>query len=73
VLKPEGKLLIVNEMVKDGVYEVEYAEIIEKAHVRLFALQEIQNMLESAGFEDVQVFTKFRLPWNAVLAKKPKQ
>jgi ubiquinone/menaquinone biosynthesis C-methylase UbiE len=73
VLKPEGKLLIVNEMVKDGVYEVEYAEIIEKGHVRLFALQKIQNMLESAGFEDVQVFTKFRLPWNAVLAKKPKQ
>jgi cyclopropane fatty-acyl-phospholipid synthase-like methyltransferase len=73
VLKPEGKLLMVNEMVKDGVYEVENAEMIEKAHVRLFRLQEIQGMLEAAGFADVKVFTKAESPWNAVLAKKPKQ
>ncbi len=72
VLKPEGKLLMVNEMVKNGVYEVEHAEIIEKTHVRLFRLQEIQDMLESAGFVDVQVFVKAKSPWNAVLAKNPK-
>jgi ubiquinone/menaquinone biosynthesis C-methylase UbiE len=73
VLKPEGKLLLINEMVKDGVYEVEHAEIIEKSHVCLFRLQEIQGMLEAAGFVDVQVFVKAESPWNAVLAKKPKQ
>jgi SAM-dependent methyltransferase len=73
VLKPEGKLLLINEMVKDGVYEVEHAEIIEKSHVRLFRLRDIQGMLGSAGFVDVQVFVEAKSPWNAVLAKKPKQ
>jgi len=73
VLKPEGKLLMVSEMVKDGVYEVENAEMIEEAHMRLFRLQDIQGMLDAAGFVDVQVFVKTESPWNAVLAKKPKQ
>jgi ubiquinone/menaquinone biosynthesis C-methylase UbiE len=70
VLKPDGKLLIVNEMVKDGVYDVKYAKTIEKAHVRLFPLDETRNTLEAVGFGDVQIFTKAGSPWNAVLAKK---
>jgi len=60
----------VNEMVKDGVYEVETAEIIEKTQVRIVPLEEIRNILQSVGFADVQVFTKAESPWNAVLAQK---
>ena len=71
VLKPEGKLLMVNEMAKDGVYEVKNAELIEKTHVRLFALDEIRSFLQSAGFVEVKVFTKCKSPWNAILAQKP--
>jgi SAM-dependent methyltransferase len=70
VLKPDGKLLMANEMVKDGVYEVEHAEIIEKARVRLISLEEIRNIMQSVGFANVQVFTKVRSPWNAILAQK---
>ncbi|MBN1244951.1 class I SAM-dependent methyltransferase [Candidatus Bathyarchaeota archaeon] len=71
VLKPAGKLLMVNEMVKDGVYEIKHAKMIEQAHVRLIPLEEIRNTLLSAGFADVQIFTKAGSPWNAVLAQKP--
>jgi ubiquinone/menaquinone biosynthesis C-methylase UbiE len=70
VLKLGGRLLMVNEMVKDGVYEVETAEIIEKTQVRIVPLEEIRNILQSVGFADVQVFTKAESPWNAVLAQK---
>jgi ubiquinone/menaquinone biosynthesis C-methylase UbiE len=70
VLKPGGHLLMVNEMVKDGVYEVENAEIIEKTQVRLVPLEEIRQIMESVGFADVKVFTKAESPWNAVLAQK---
>ena len=70
VLKPGGHLLLVNEMVKDGVYEVKYAKIIEKAHVHLVPLIETRDTLEAVGFEDVQIFIKSGSPWNAVLAKK---
>jgi SAM-dependent methyltransferase len=69
VLKSGGRLLLVNEMVKDGVYEVENAEMIEKTQVRLIPLEEIRQIMESAGFADVQVFTKAESPWNAVLAR----
>jgi ubiquinone/menaquinone biosynthesis C-methylase UbiE len=70
VLKPEGKLLVVNEMVKDGVYEVEHAEMIEKTQVCLFPLEEIRRIMESVGFVNVQIFTKDGSPWNAILAQK---
>jgi SAM-dependent methyltransferase len=70
VLKPGGRLLMVNEMVKDGVYEVENAEMVEKTQVRLVPLEEIKQIMESVGFADVQVFTKAESPWNAVLARK---
>ena len=70
VLKPNGKLLMVNEMVKDGEYEIKNAKIIEQTHVHLITLEEIKDAILSTGFVDVQVFTKAGSPWNAILAKK---
>ena len=70
VLKPDGQLLMVNEMGKDGVYDIKYAKTIKQAHVHLIPLDETRNTLEAVGFRDVQIFTKAGSPWNAVLAKK---
>jgi ubiquinone/menaquinone biosynthesis C-methylase UbiE len=70
VLKPERKLLVVNEMVKDGEYEIKHAKLIEKTQVRLFTLEEIRKIMQSVGFMDVQIFTKVKSPWNAIFAKK---
>jgi uncharacterized SAM-dependent methyltransferase len=62
---------MINEMVKDGVYDVKKAALIEKVHVRLFALEEIQAMLKKAGFTTIEVFRKEDSAWNTVLAQKP--
>ncbi len=70
VLKPDGKLLLVNEMVQDGVYEVEHAKLIAETHVCLIPLKEIQKIMLSVGFVGVQIFTKPESPWNAILAQK---
>jgi len=70
VLKPGGKLLLVNEMLQDGVYEIENAKLIAETHVCLIPLEEIQHVMQSVGFVGVQVFTKTLSPWNAVLAQK---
>ena len=66
VLKPGGKLLLVNEL----IYGVTPAKLIEETHVKLFPLEEIQNVMQSIGFVDVQVFTKAESPWNAIVAQK---
>jgi ubiquinone/menaquinone biosynthesis C-methylase UbiE len=71
VLKPIGFLLLVNEMVKDGVYDVKSARTIEQTHVSLIPLDKIKNTALRVGFADVQIFTKAGSPWNTVLAKKP--
>jgi ubiquinone/menaquinone biosynthesis C-methylase UbiE len=69
VLKPNGRLLMINEMIKDGVNDVKDAEIIQKTHLHLFRLEQITGMLKTTGFV-ADVFRKDGSPWNAVVATK---
>ena len=66
VLKPGGKLLLVNEL----VYGATPAKLIEETHVKLFPLEKIHNVMQSIGFVDIQVFTKAESPWNAIVGQK---
>jgi SAM-dependent methyltransferase len=70
ILKKGGSLLIVNEMIMDGSYEVENAEIIAKTHVCLRPLQEMQRILLSVGYSNVKVYRKRKCAWNAIVAQK---
>ena len=70
IIKNGGYLLIISEMIKDGVYEVENAEIIAKTQVHLVPLNEMERMLYSAGFSSVKVYRKRKSDWNAILAQK---
>ena len=70
ILKIGGHLLMINEMIEDGVYEVENAEIIAKTQVCLVPLEEIERILHSAGYSSVKVFRKRKSAWNAILAQK---
>ena len=70
ILKNGGCLIIINEMIKDGIYEMENAAIIAKTQVHLVPLQEIQKMLYSVGFSSVKVYRKRKSDWNAILAQK---
>lgn len=69
ILKPKGRLLMVNEMIKDGFYDVENASLIERVSVKLFSLDKIRSLLEAAGFS-VEVHRKENSPWNALVAEK---
>lgn len=70
ILKKEGTLLIINEMIKDGTFEVENAEIIAKTQVHLVPLREMQRILHSAGYNSVKVYRKRKSDWNAIVAQK---
>ena len=70
IIKNGGYLLIISEMIKDWVYEVENAEIIAKTKVHLVSLDEMERMLYSAGFSSVKVYRKRKSDWNAILAQK---
>ncbi len=70
VLKKGGFLLIVNEMIKDGVYEMKNAEIIAKTQVCLVPLEDMKKLLYSAGYGSVEVFRKRKSSWNVIHAQK---
>jgi hypothetical protein len=66
VLKPSGKLLLVNELACEGTK----TEMAEKFHLSLFPFEEICSVMMSVGFRSVQVFTEAESSWNAILAQK---
>jgi SAM-dependent methyltransferase len=70
ILKKGGYLLIISEMIKDGIYEVENAELIAKTNVRLVPLQEMQRILLSVGYSNVEVYRKRKSVWNVIIAQK---
>ena len=70
ILKTGGLLLIVSEMIKDGTFELENAEIISKTQVHLLPPAKIKELLLLAGFRSVKVFKKIKSPWNLILAQK---
>jgi ubiquinone/menaquinone biosynthesis C-methylase UbiE len=61
ILKPNGSLLVVSEMILDGVYEEKNAELITKTHVKLMLLEEIQKILRICGFSQVTIYRKKNL------------
>lgn len=66
VLKSNGKLLLINELLLGVTSE----KIIEETFVKLFPLEEIKRLLESVGFSKVQIFTETDSPWNVIIAEK---
>ncbi|MEJ2271074.1 MAG: class I SAM-dependent methyltransferase [Candidatus Bathyarchaeota archaeon] len=70
VLKPKGKLILINEMIKDGIFEVENAEIISKTHVNLVPLTEIKLILQSIGFIKIETISRKESAWNTIIAQK---
>ena len=68
VLKPGGKLLLINEL----KYRATPAKVIKETHVKLFSLEEIRRTLQSIGFVSVRVFTEVDSDWNAIVAQKIK-
>ena len=70
ILKKEGCLIIISEMIKDGVFEVENTEIIAKTKVHLVPLREMQRILHTAGYSSIKVYRKRKSDWNAIVAQK---
>ena len=64
VLKPGGKMLLVNEL----MYGVTDTKIVEETHVKLFPLEEMVIFTKKVGFSGVKLF--IQSPWNAIFAQK---
>jgi ubiquinone/menaquinone biosynthesis C-methylase UbiE len=81
VLKPNGKLLLISELTKDGSFEKKNVKWLKDTGARVFGLEEIQNEMKLAGYADVHVFkhksvktlilNRERQPWNTIIGVNP--
>jgi ubiquinone/menaquinone biosynthesis C-methylase UbiE len=73
VLKPGGTLLIIAEIYKGA--QTKAARLVEKsAHLsgmKVLTVNEHRELLENAGYSDVQVFEERAKGWICCLGKKP--
>ncbi|WP_445476022.1 class I SAM-dependent methyltransferase [Methanococcoides methylutens] len=70
VLKDGGTLLIVNEMYEHSSFEERNTPFTEVGGMNIFSPQDYRDMLESAGFSDVEVDEVPENNWITVIAKK---
>ena len=68
ILKCGGSFLICNESDGTDAEGLRYERIIDGMHC--YTAEELETMLRTAGFSEVQVFRHETKPWLTVLAKK---
>ena len=68
ILKCGGSFLICNESDGTDAEGLRYERIIDGMHC--YTAEELETMLRTAGFSEVQVFRPETKPWLTVLAKK---
>ena len=58
VLKDNGQLIIVSELIKDGTQEIRNAKMLREKNANLISLDEMKKTMQNVGFKRVQSFRK---------------
>lgn len=70
VLKPNGKLLLVFEMLKTDEDPFKWEKIEKKLNIEAVSEEDIAEMLEKAGYKNIKTYTKRGTSWLCALAEK---
>ena len=80
VLKVNGKLILINELIKNGSFEVKYEKDLISKGITLLTFEEMKSLMQKTGFVDIRLsrnkaiwnlLTKRGARfWNVVIAKK---
>ncbi|ADI73806.1 Methyltransferase type 11 [Methanohalobium evestigatum Z-7303] len=70
VLKPEGVLLIVNEVYKNGNFDERNMEYVNTLDMHYHNPKEHKEILVKTGFTSVETYTKPENNWITIIAKK---
>jgi ubiquinone/menaquinone biosynthesis C-methylase UbiE len=71
VLRPAGRLLIVNELYRYPGLNGEEEEIIKLLEMEVLTPEEYRDRLLAAGLEDVRISLHPDHPWIAMIARRP--
>lgn len=70
VLKPGGKIMLVFEMLKDKNDPEKWSKVEEKLNIESVSREDIDAMLERAGYLNIRTFVKSGTTWLCAVAEK---
>ena len=71
VLKSGGTLLIIAEAYKGSAYDALYGLVMKALKAAYLTVEEHRDLLSTAGYSDVEVFTERKKGWICVTGKRP--
>lgn len=69
-LKPNGKILLVFEMLKTSDNPEKFAEVEKRLNIKSVTEKEIEIILENAGYKNIFTHTKHGTSWLCAVAEK---
>ena len=72
VLKQGGTVMLLFEMLRTDDDPFKWEKVENMLNIKLVTPQEIRSVLESAGFENINTYTKEGTTWLCATAQKPK-
>lgn len=70
VLKPGGKIMLVFEMLKDKNDPERWSKVEERLNIEAVSREDIDAMLERAGFLNIRTYVKSGTTWLCAVAEK---
>ena len=70
VLKPGGKIMLVFEMLKDKNDPEKWSKVEERLNIESVSREDIDGMLERAGYLNIRTFVKSGTTWLCAVAEK---
>ena len=70
VLKPGGKLLVACTMYKGGKYDARNGRFVDEIDMLYLSVGEVQNLLETSDYDDIQVIVEYDKGWICAVARK---
>lgn len=71
VLKPDGKLMIIGEGFRGGMFGNLYQKWAEQFKITIRSVRELGELLLTAGYSNVQTFEEDHRAWICVIGRKP--
>ncbi|AJA48304.1 UbiE/COQ5 family methyltransferase [Clostridium pasteurianum DSM 525 = ATCC 6013] len=70
VLKPSGKILVINEIYKDEKFKDRNDEYVKMGNLKIYTPKEFEELFKKAGYRNVQIEIKEEKNWICSVAEK---
>ncbi len=70
ILKPTGKIIIINEMYDDEKFKDRNDELVKNSNMKIYSPEELKVIMNNAGYNNIQIELKEEKNWLCCIGEK---